>query len=98
MGFKTKDTQMEKQVNHQNGRVSFTLSFNGLIVGGTSDYHPEKLNVSLTRSVDYIEGETPQQTKARVDAMDTLEQIIVEKVETSLYSKVKEIRDQVNNR
>jgi len=81
--------------NSQNPRVSFTMSFNGLIVGGTSEYHPQKVNISVTRTVDYIEGETPEQTQTRVNQTDSLVKLLAEKIEDDVSSKIKQITDKL---
>jgi len=76
----------------QTPRISFTLSYKGIVVGGMNDYHPEKVDFSVTRTVDYIDGETKGETKKRLDALDDLQEMVVESVENTLRKKIKIIK------
>jgi len=80
-------------MEEQNPRISFTLSYKGIVVGGMNDYHPEKVDFSVTRTVDYIDGETKGETKKRLDALDDLQEMVVESVENTLWKKIKIIKE-----
>lgn len=78
--------------NNQAPRLSYTVAYKGLVVGGVSDYHPEKIDISMTKTIDYIEGETKEQTQSRLDAMHELETLLCLDVESSVMKKVKAIK------
>ena len=81
--------------NGQNTRLSYTLSYKGIVVGGLSDYHPEKIDFSLTKTIDYIEGETKEQTMQRLEDTKTLEELLINDVENCVVAKVKKIKSKM---
>lgn len=81
----------------QNARISVTMAFKGLIIGGSSQYHPEKLDLSITKTVDHIPGETSEQIQKRLDSMDLLEGLTISKVENTLANKITEVRAKMNS-
>jgi hypothetical protein len=73
-------------------RLSYTLSYKGVVVGGMNEYHPEKVDFTLTRSIDYIEGESPEDLQKRLEAMRETEKVLVQHVEASIGEKIAELR------
>ena len=78
-------------------RLSYTASFNNLVVGGTQ-YHPEKVNVSFTKTIDFIEGETEEQTRERINDLDFIQSVLIESVDKSLGDKVKAIKNMISKK
>lgn len=82
----------------QNPRLSYTASYKGIVVGGMSEYHPEKVDFSLTRSIDYIEGETAKETQKRLDALGQVEELLIDSVEQSIAAKIKALKSRLGQR
>jgi len=85
---------MENKMS-QNPRISYTVGYKGIVVGGHSDYHPEKVDVSCTRTIDFIEGESPEDTRKRLDAMKSVEELLVKSVEMTVMEKVNAIKEKL---
>jgi len=85
---------MNEQVKQegQRPRLSYTLAYKGIVVGGASSYHPEKVDFSMTKTVDYIEGESEEDTEKRIQALETLEELLCTDVEGSIMAKVKQLK------
>jgi len=80
----------------QRPRLNFTLSYKGIIVGGLNDYHPEKVDFSISKSIDYIEGETEEQMKQRISETKMLEELLIADVEKTIGTKVKKLKGKLN--
>jgi hypothetical protein len=80
----------------QRPRLNFTLSYKGIIVGGLNDYHPEKVDFSISKSIDYIEGETEEQMKQRINETKMLEELLVADVEKTIGTKIKKLKSKIN--
>jgi len=71
--------------------ITFSMAYKGIKVGG-DEFHPEKIDFFLSKTVDYIHGETPEETKVRVEATDELVTIVEDNVSATLGKKVKLIK------
>lgn len=78
-------------------RISYTIGYKGIIVDNTNSYHPEKVDIMLTRSLDFVEGETPEQIQLRLSALNETEELLIKSVELSITQKVQMIRDRLIN-
>lgn len=78
--------------NEQRARLSYTMSYKGIVVGGMSQYHPEKMDIIVSMTLDHIEGESAEDTKKRLQSMKETEKVIVEGVGASVAQKVNEIK------
>lgn len=84
---------MSGEQSGQSPRVSFTMSYKGIVVGGMSQYHPEKMDLMITRTIDYVEGETRAETQERVKDLAQLEEVVIDAVGKSLVTKVNLIKE-----
>ena len=75
----------------QRPRLSCTISYKGLIVGG-NDYHPEKIDMSHTITIDHVDGETKEQTKARLDDLKVTQELVIDASQLSIAEKVGKIK------
>jgi len=82
-------------VLEQRPRLNFTLSYKGIVVGGMSEYHPEKVDFSISKTIDYIEGETQEQMKQRLNETRMLEELLVSDVEKTIGDKVKKLKSKL---
>lgn len=82
------------EIHHAAPRVSYSVSFKGITVGG-SNYHPEKVDVSMTRTIDFIDGETPEELQQRLADIDGLEAAVIASVDHSLGEKVRQIKQRI---
>lgn len=94
---------MEKKVEQgviahgQRDRISYTMGYKGIIIGGASEYHPEKMDVLVTRTIDHIPGESPEDTKARLEEIKQTEKLLVESVGATVAEKVNAIKKRFQN-
>jgi len=84
-------------MERQNDRISYTLSYRNLIVGG-NDYHPEKIDISLTRSIDIIPSETKEETINRIKSLDVFEDELKKVLDERMGGMIKSIKSKVRNR
>lgn len=84
----------KKDENTQNPRLSCTISYKGLIVGG-NDYHPEKLDMSHTITIDHIPGETVEQTQARLDDLKVTQELLITSIQKSIAERVGVVKEKM---
>ena len=76
----------------QEGRVSCSIGYKGIVVGGLNSYHPEKMDISVTLTVDHLEGESKEALKERLDGLKKTEEVLIEYVGKSVVEKVNAIK------
>lgn len=94
MGFRSKKKQETTATEPLWGNTTVSMGFKGLVVGG-SEFHKEKVDIFVSKTVNYVEGETPEQTKARVAKTDELELILFDSVSSTVAKKIQKIRNHV---
>lgn len=82
----------ECKIHGQRARLSYTVSYKGVVVGGISDYHPEKIDITMTKTIDHIEGESEDEIQKRLDGLELIEELLCQDVEGSVMSKIKKIK------
>lgn len=81
----------------QNPRLTYSLSYKGIIVNSANSYHPEKIDIMVSKSIDFIEGEASKDTKKRLDAMSAAEEMLMKHVDTNVAGRLKAIKDKLKN-
>lgn len=76
-------------------RLSYTMSYKGIVVGGMNDYHPEKIDISLTKTIDYIEGESREDIEKRLEATKELEELLAKDIQRTVSEKVKRLKAKI---
>lgn len=76
----------------QNTRINYTMSYRGIVVGGMNQFHPEKMDVTVSITIDHIEGESAEDTKKRLQAIQSTEKILIDGVGASVAEKVNTIK------
>ncbi len=77
----------------QQDRISYSMSYKGIIVDDSNSYHPEKMDILVTKTLDIIEGETLEETKERISKMKPIEELLLNDVGATVSSKVQAIKD-----
>ena len=76
----------------QRPRISYTMGYKGIVVGGMSQYHPEKMDISMTITIDHLDGEPESETKKRLAQLKDTEKLLIETVGSSVAEKVNVIK------
>lgn len=79
----------------QNARLSYTLSYKGIITDASNSYHPEKLDITISKTIDYIEGESLEDTQARIEKTEEATMLLQKSVEKTLAEKIQDVRDKL---
>jgi len=72
--------------------VTVSMGYKGIKVGG-DEYHPEKVDILISKTLEHIPGETPDQTKARIANTDELQELLMDNVSKAVGAKIKVIKD-----
>lgn len=81
----------------QRPRISYTIGYKGIVVGGMNQYHPEKMDISMTMTIDHLEGESKIDTNARLAKLKDTEKLLVEVVGSSVVEKVNAIKQRFHS-
>lgn len=82
-------------IHGQRSRLSCTISYKGLIVGGDAKYHPEKIDMSHTATMDHIPGETKEQTQARLNELKVTQEMLIGHIQLSISEKVGKVKERM---